>query len=92
MVIDSAAVMAILNDEPEPRSFNEAIEKAEFCLMSAASFVEASIEHARAMKMCEILTYLWRASGSSWQRWMRSKPRQPGWHSASSARAATRPV
>jgi len=43
MVIDTSAVMAILNDEPERRSFNEAIEKAESCLMSAASFVEASI-------------------------------------------------
>jgi ribonuclease VapC len=43
MVIDPAAVMAILNDEPVRRSFNEAIEKAESCLMSAASFVEASI-------------------------------------------------
>ena len=35
--------MVILNDEPERRSFNEAIEKAESYLMSAASFVEASI-------------------------------------------------
>ena len=43
MVIDTSAVMAILQDEPERRSFNEAIEGAETCLMSAASFVEASI-------------------------------------------------
>jgi ribonuclease VapC len=39
MVIDTSAVMVILNDEPERRSFNEAIEKAESYLMSAASFV-----------------------------------------------------
>lgn len=43
MILDTSAVMAILNDEPERRSFNEAIEKAESCLMSAASFVEVSI-------------------------------------------------
>ncbi|MBA3968462.1 MAG: type II toxin-antitoxin system VapC family toxin [Nitrospirales bacterium] len=43
MVIDSSAVLAILNDEPERRIFNETIEKAEICLISAASFVEASI-------------------------------------------------
>ncbi len=43
IVIDSSAVLAILNDEPERRIFNETIEKAEICLISAASFVEASI-------------------------------------------------
>jgi len=43
IVIDTSAVLAILNDEPERRSFNEAIEKAESCLISAASFVEASM-------------------------------------------------
>ena len=40
------AVTEALRDRLETlkrRSFNEAIEKAEFCLMSAASFVEASI-------------------------------------------------
>lgn len=43
MVIDSSAVVAVLRDEPERRSFNELIEKAEQCLMSAVSFVEASM-------------------------------------------------
>ncbi len=43
IVIDSSAVLAILNNEPERRTFNETIEKAEICLISAASFVEASI-------------------------------------------------
>jgi ribonuclease VapC len=32
-----------LNDEPERRSFNEAIERAARCVMSAATYVEASI-------------------------------------------------
>ena len=36
-------MLATLNDEPEGRSFNETIEKAEFCLISAASFVEVSM-------------------------------------------------
>lgn len=43
MVIDTSAVIAILNDEPERRSFNAAIEQAETCLISAASFVEVSM-------------------------------------------------
>jgi ribonuclease VapC len=43
IVIDTSAVLAILNDEPQRRSFNEVIEKAEGCLISAASFVETSI-------------------------------------------------
>ncbi len=43
MVIDTSAILAILQDEPERRAFNEAIESAEPRLMSAASFVEASI-------------------------------------------------
>jgi ribonuclease VapC len=43
MIIDPSALIAILNDEPERRAFNEAIEQADTCLLSAASFVEASI-------------------------------------------------
>lgn len=43
MVIDSSAILAILQDEPERRPFNEAIEAAESRLMSVASFVETSI-------------------------------------------------
>lgn len=43
MVIDTSAIVAILEDEPERRAFNEAIEAADSRLMSAASFVEASI-------------------------------------------------
>lgn len=43
MVIDTSALLAILLDEPERRSFNEAIEAAGSCLLSVASFVEASL-------------------------------------------------
>lgn len=43
MVIDTSVLVAILEDEPERRVFNEAIEAADSRLMSAASFVEASI-------------------------------------------------
>jgi ribonuclease VapC len=43
MIIDSSAIIAILNDEPERRVFNEAIERSDACLISTASFVEASI-------------------------------------------------
>lgn len=43
MVIDTSALLAILQNEPERRAFNEAIEAAETRLLSAASFVESSI-------------------------------------------------
>lgn len=43
MIIDTSAIIAILSDEPERRAFNEAIEMTGSCMMSAASFVEASI-------------------------------------------------
>ena len=43
MVVDTSALIAILQDEPERRAFNEAIEAAENRAMSTASFVEASM-------------------------------------------------
>jgi ribonuclease VapC len=43
MVTDTSALLAILQDEPERRAFNEALESAESRLMSAATFVETSI-------------------------------------------------
>ena len=43
MVIDTSALLAILQDEPERRSFNEAIEAAESRVMSIANYVEVSI-------------------------------------------------
>ena len=42
MVIDTSALLAILQDEPERRAFNQAIEAAETRSLSAASFVEVS--------------------------------------------------
>ena len=43
MVIDTSAILAILQDEPERRAFNEAIEAASERRLSAATFVELSI-------------------------------------------------
>lgn len=43
MVVDTSALLAILQDEPERRSFNEALESAGARLLSVASFVETSI-------------------------------------------------
>ena len=43
MVLDTSAVLAILQDEPERRAFNEAIEAADSRSLSVASLVEASI-------------------------------------------------
>jgi ribonuclease VapC len=43
MVLDTSAVLAILQDEPERRKFNEAIEAAETRSLSTASFVGCSM-------------------------------------------------
>lgn len=43
MVIDSSALIAILNAQPDRRSFIEAIESADSTRISVASFVECSI-------------------------------------------------
>ena len=43
MVIDTSALMAILQDAPERRALNEAIEAADSRAMSVATFVEVSI-------------------------------------------------
>jgi len=43
MVVDTSALLAILQDEPERRTFNEALEAADRCSISAATLVEASI-------------------------------------------------
>jgi len=43
MVIDTSALIAILQDEPERRSLNLAIEAAEVRLLSSASLVETSL-------------------------------------------------
>jgi ribonuclease VapC len=43
MVIDSSAVLAVMQNEPERRQYLEAIAAADTRLMSVATFVEASI-------------------------------------------------
>jgi ribonuclease VapC len=43
MVIDTSALLAILQNEPGRRAFNEAIEEAESRSLSTASFVETSM-------------------------------------------------
>lgn len=43
MVIDTSALLAILQNEPERRSFNEGIEVADRRLISAATYVECSM-------------------------------------------------
>ena len=43
MVIDTSAVLAILQNEPERRAINEAVEAADARAMSVATFVESSM-------------------------------------------------
>ena len=61
MLIDTSAIIAILNDEPERRSFNEAIEKSDVCLLSTVGFVEASIvmENSRGYEGLRDLIFGW---------------------------------
>lgn len=49
MVIDTSALVAILQNEPERRSFNKAIEAAETPSMSTASFVETSLNSTASL-------------------------------------------
>ncbi len=43
MVIDTSALIAIMSDEPERRSFNELIEKSAHTCISAANLLETRI-------------------------------------------------
>lgn len=43
MVVDTSALVAIMNDEPERRQFNELIEAATATYVSAASLLETRI-------------------------------------------------
>lgn len=43
IVLDTSALVAILTDEPERRTFNEAIERAATRMMSAATLLEAKM-------------------------------------------------
>ena len=43
MVLDTSAILVVLQNEPERRKFNEAIEAADTRSLSTASFVECSM-------------------------------------------------
>ncbi len=43
MILDSSALLAILQDEPERHAFNRLLEEAESRRLSVASFIEVSI-------------------------------------------------
>jgi ribonuclease VapC len=43
MIVDSSALLAILQKEPEARLFDVAIAKSEVCLISAAGLLEVSM-------------------------------------------------
>ncbi len=43
MVVDTSALLAILQDEPERRAFAELIEAAASCSMSVANLLESSL-------------------------------------------------
>jgi ribonuclease VapC len=43
MIVDTSAVIAIIKNEPEARTFSEAIEAAKVVRISAASYLESNI-------------------------------------------------
>ena len=43
MIVDSSVIVAILGEENEARAFADAIEEADDCRLSVASYVEAAI-------------------------------------------------
>jgi ribonuclease VapC len=43
MVLDTSAFLAIFQNEPERRTFNEVIEPADSCALSVATFIETSM-------------------------------------------------
>ena len=47
MIVDTSAVIAIIKNEPEARTFSEAIEAAKVVRISAASYVESRIVAGR---------------------------------------------
>jgi uncharacterized protein with PIN domain len=51
MIIDTSALLAILQDEPERPTFNEAIAMADSRRVSAATFVERAEEIAVGMRI-----------------------------------------
>ena len=93
MVIDTSALIAILQDEPERRSFNEAIEAADGRKMSVASFVEASmiIESRFGPDGYGPSTCSSRRRRSGWSRSTPIRRMSPEARSATTARGASRP-
>jgi ribonuclease VapC len=43
MIVDSSAIVAILKQEPDARTFTDILEKTSRCRMSAVTFVETAI-------------------------------------------------
>ena len=43
MIVDTSAIVAIVRAEPDAKRYGDAIEAAESCRLSAATFVEAAV-------------------------------------------------
>jgi PIN domain len=89
VIIDTSAIIAILNDEPERRAFNEAIEKSDICLLSTAGFVEASMvmEYSRGYEGLRDFD-LWMAAAV----FLMPSPKRPDSRCYSKGRISERPI
>ena len=95
MVLDTSAILAILQDEPERRKFNEAIEAAETRSLSTASFVECSMileSRYGADSIRDLDLFIAKALVSLAYLWMKNKPTWLVVLFGSTARVATRPA
>ena len=92
MILDTSELFSILGDEPERRSFNEAIEVAENRRMSVATFVETSIvlEARYGAEGSRGSTFFSSVPRSTSCRWISSKPGWRAGRGTASARGATR--
>ncbi|MEZ5286568.1 MAG: type II toxin-antitoxin system VapC family toxin [Vicinamibacterales bacterium] len=93
MVIDTSALVAILQREPERRRFIEAIEDADTRSMSVATFVEISIviEARCGQKACATSTTSSTARPSTSWPWMSNRPPPRAGRSGASGRGAIPP-
>lgn len=59
MVVDTSAIIAILQAEPEKKPFTAVIASAEKCLISAASVLETHLVLSRRLPLLEVKALVW---------------------------------
>lgn len=91
MVIDSSALVAMLNDEPEAPHLEAAVEADPVRMMSTASYLETAIVIETRFGEAGDRNSICGCTGpeSTWSRSMRRRPKRPAPPTAVMARADT---